>query len=327
MIKLSIIIPCYNCEKYVYDTVKSINDNCYQDSTEIILINDGSKDHTLEVLNKISTEYANVRIIDKINEGVSVARNTGLSVAKGEYVGFVDSDDIIINDMFKKMIDVSADNNSDIVTCSFLEEVDGKKYFSRYKYNNSISTKDEAIKKFFSNNVSIAVWDKIYRKSILKDIKFNKNLAVGEDTLFCYDAINAIKTNLFELDLYGYIYIQRSGSAVHNVNEKIIGVYDVHKYIKFDNKYKEDFNFFKAYSMMRCINTYSYLYKNDREKVYNLISKVYDKDELRLLINNDKSNSSLKLESFVLLHFGIKFHLFIFGVYDFMKKIKRKEYN
>ena len=107
MKKLSVIIPCYNVEDYVGKCIESVLDNKIKD-IEIILVNDGSKDNTLDIIKKYEKEHKEIKVIDQKNGGLSDARNTGLSVATGKYVTFLDSDDYVDSNMYvsklKKMI-------------------------------------------------------------------------------------------------------------------------------------------------------------------------------------------------------------------------------
>ena len=106
MKKISIIIPCYNCEKTIEKTIKSIMDNSFKENTEIIAVNDGSTDETHKVLNDLASHYSNIKVIDKQNTGISDTRNAGIDCCTGEYITFVDSDDYIINDCYKQITKV-----------------------------------------------------------------------------------------------------------------------------------------------------------------------------------------------------------------------------
>lgn len=92
--KISVIVPCYNVEKYIKNLITNLFEQSYKD-IEIILVNDGSTDHTTEVLNEIQKQYSEIKVIHKENEGVSRARLSGLEVATGDWVSFIDADDKI----------------------------------------------------------------------------------------------------------------------------------------------------------------------------------------------------------------------------------------
>lgn len=98
---LSIIIPVYNMEKYIGDCIKSLEQQHFEDDVEIILVNDGSTDKSFDIMKNYQNHSRNVFIINQLNSGVSVARNKGLAVAKGEYIAWIDPDDYISEEWWK----------------------------------------------------------------------------------------------------------------------------------------------------------------------------------------------------------------------------------
>ena len=111
MKKISIIIPCYNCAKTLERCLDSVFGQTYK-NIEVIAVNDGSKDNTLEILKSYTEKYSNLRIIDKVNNGVSSARNDAIRIATGEYVVFIDSDDnYLANDVLEKNVGLLEKNN------------------------------------------------------------------------------------------------------------------------------------------------------------------------------------------------------------------------
>nr|WP_302853132.1 glycosyltransferase [Methanosphaera stadtmanae] len=131
--KVSIVIPVYNVEKYIERCLKSIL-NQTLDSIEVIVIDDGSTDNSGKICDEFSTKYKNVKTFHKRNGGVSSARNLGISIAKGEYIGFVDPDDFIHVNMYKELYENAKKVNSDIAICSF-KEIKGNKI---YKEDNTV---------------------------------------------------------------------------------------------------------------------------------------------------------------------------------------------
>ena len=116
MIKVSIIVPVYNMEKYLRECLDSLVNQTLKD-IEIICINDGSKDNSLEILNEYSQKDSRIKVINKENEGQGVARNLGISKAQGEFIGFVDPDDWVELDMYEKMYNQAKTLDSEIVIC------------------------------------------------------------------------------------------------------------------------------------------------------------------------------------------------------------------
>ena len=116
--KLSIIIPCYNVENYLGKCVDSVLNNKLKDEFEIILVNDGSTDNTLGVIKSYAKQYPDViKYIDQKNKGLSGARNSGMDIAKGEYITFLDSDDYVDSAMYNKLLKKASKGDFDIVTC------------------------------------------------------------------------------------------------------------------------------------------------------------------------------------------------------------------
>ena len=125
MVKVSIIVPVYNVEKYLSKCLESLINQTLKD-IEIICVNDGSTDNSLSILKEYANKDSRIKIIDKQNEGVSVARNTGIEVATGEYLIFVDSDDYLVENACEKALNTIEHNNSDICIFGHYDLVDEK---------------------------------------------------------------------------------------------------------------------------------------------------------------------------------------------------------
>ena len=117
-IKVSIIVPVYNSEKYLQTLINSLIAQTLKE-IEIIVIDDGSTDSSGKILDDYQSELEKIKVIHKQNAGVSAARNTGLEVASGEYIGFVDSDDWIEKDMYEKLYNTAKLKNCNVVICNF----------------------------------------------------------------------------------------------------------------------------------------------------------------------------------------------------------------
>ena len=123
--KLSIIVPMYNVEKYIQRCLSSIiNNKGFLENCELIVVNDGTKDNSESIARKIIEGLPNTQIIVQENQGLSAARNIGLSRAIGEYVWFIDSDDWIEPDMYEILVDALESNCTDIAACSWFKSFD-----------------------------------------------------------------------------------------------------------------------------------------------------------------------------------------------------------
>ena len=210
MPKLSIIIPVYNVEKYLPKCLGSILKQPFKD-LEVICVNDGSTDDSLEVLQKIKKNDDRVVIIDKKNEGSGIARNIGLSTAQGEYVYFIDSDDWLEDDVLAKIIVKADELQTDILVFGGLSYYNGKGQNGAYSKNKLpkkyfgkvVSAKD--IKKDIFKFPSTA-WTKLYRRSFLikNEIKF-QNIRAGQDQLpFFHSMITADRIAILPENIYCY---------------------------------------------------------------------------------------------------------------------------
>lgn len=221
-IKVSIILPIYNAENHIKKTLDSILAQTFE-NIEIICVNDGSKDRTLEVLKNLEQQDERIKIIDKKNEGAWKARLDGIKKSVGEYIAFVDSDDYVEQDFIKKLYDSIKKNNSDISVCGFKRiDEDTEKVLSqemRYKETRIIekgSNFEEVI------SVNTALWNKLYKASLLKEIKELENPPrILEDMVFL--ARVYLKTEKISfVDDYLYNYMVREGSAMNTLKDNDI---------------------------------------------------------------------------------------------------------
>ncbi len=220
MIKVSVIIPVYNTEKFLPQCLDSVIGQTLKE-IEIICINDGSTDNSLSVLENYAQKDHRIKIINKINEGVSIARNIGIHISKGKYISFIDSDDYIEKNTLELSFNKLEEDNSDIVIFGTNNiNINNQKEDNK---NNTILLNIKSTSNI-SNNLNAIIhlqhniWDKMYRKSFLqeKQISFPLNIAIGEDGVFsliCY--INSAKYSIIPISLYNY-RIGRNGSATTN---------------------------------------------------------------------------------------------------------------
>lgn len=203
---VSIVVPVYNAEKYLSKCIDSILNQTFK-NFELILVNDGSKDNSLIICEDYKVSDRRIKVINKKNEGVSIARNIGINSAKGKYIMFIDSDDWIESNMVEKMYD--AIQNSDIAVCGS-KTVEKNKIIDNTLYQSFTKEKNLIGKEIINliNRVQHrCVWNKIYKISILKknNIMFNEEIKCGEDSIFnftYFKYINSIK--IIPDSLYNY---------------------------------------------------------------------------------------------------------------------------
>ena len=186
MPNLSVIVPVYNCESYVNECIKSILTQNFSDF-ELIIVDDGSTDKSLEICQLFETD-SRVRLLSKENQGVSIARNTGLNVANGEYVMFVDSDDMLAQGMFSSMMGQIYHSSADLCVCGIKNFYDGNNNNELWTYKTGIYGKKEYVNvllHFYTNPFIGGPVAKIFSKRILATgITFEENESFAEDFVF-----------------------------------------------------------------------------------------------------------------------------------------------
>lgn len=223
MVKLSIVIPVYNVEKYISNCFESILNQPFKDF-EVICVNDGSSDGSLSVLQESKNKDERVIIIDKKNEGSGIARNSALAIARGEYVFFVDGDDWIEENSLKRMVSEADRLQTDILIFGGLSCYEipptplckgGIPHYQKQnggysanklpkKYLNKVFSAEDIKKDVFK--FPSTAWTKLYRREFLlkNDIKFQE-IKVGQDQLpFFHSMITAEKIALLPENLYCY---------------------------------------------------------------------------------------------------------------------------
>lgn len=184
---ISIIIPVYKVEKYLRRCLDSVLNQSYK-NLDIILVDDGSPDKCGDICDEYSKKDSRVRVIHKKNAGLSDARNTGLNMARGNYVAFVDSDDYIDAVMYERLHDAIINNNADIAICGFrkinedgkpIESINvGQALYSGFEILNShLMTKWE---------YWVVAWNKLYKKCLFDDIKYPKG-KIHEDSFIVHE--------------------------------------------------------------------------------------------------------------------------------------------
>lgn len=227
--ELSIIVPIYNVEKYLDECLESIY-KLDEIEYEVILVNDGSTDSSLEIAKKYMYTYNNkTKLVDKKNGGLSSARNAGLEVAQGEYVSFIDSDDIIVVDEYKKFFREGKNKKLDVMVGNmryFMEEKIGEPlYRSNYVKNLGVKKGTEFFLALFEKKQKCfreEVVDDIYKREFLLENKlFFRDKLIHEDSLFT--PLVYLKAERVEyIDRAFYLYRQRSGSIMSIVKESSI---------------------------------------------------------------------------------------------------------
>lgn len=285
MIKVSIVIPAYNVENYIDKCIDSIINQTFKD-IEIIIINDGSTDFTLEKINQKSKTDIRIKVIEKENSGVIEARRVGYEEAKGEYILFVDGDDWIDLDTIKVTYDKAKEKDYDIVCFNNVWIYENGKQ-TKNKYEEFDTTQGyDFLKGFFSGEIAPEMTNKLIKKNFIvkNKIVFPRELAFGEDILFVFFLAISMPVAC-SVNQYFYYYLQRNTSVTKTITPKILDVSKSTNIIKdklisnkiFD-KYQQEFEYFafmhNFYGRVGAI----YKIKNDYSKQLYSIWKSMDID-------------------------------------------------
>ncbi|MBR5282462.1 MAG: glycosyltransferase [Alistipes sp.] len=211
MVLISIIVPVYNTEKYLDRCIQSILAQTYTDF-ELLLVDDGSTDSSGAICDKYAAEDSRVKVFHKENGGVSSARNFGLDKARGEWIGWVDSDDYIAPNMYKHLLNAAITENADIAYCDYAD-IDGD-LISKIEYPESDNGKVEFISNYFRMPIS-ALWVTLVKTSLYVNniIKFPEENYYGEDFLVTSKLYLLSKKNT-HVKKFLYTHCYRSGESL-----------------------------------------------------------------------------------------------------------------
>ncbi len=216
MVQVSIIVPIYNTGSYLHKCIKSILSQTLT-NFELILVNDGSMDESGQICDEYAKQDSRIKVIHKKNEGVSVARNTGISIAQGEYIGFIDSDDWIEPDMYEKLYNIALQKKCEVVMCDAVTKYDNKSdeedTMPRLPEDVLLYKKD--IYPELLREMAGSVWRCIYKKDLIKNnqITFPQNIPLSEDRMFNILAFGYSNSIYYTKTPFYNRYV-RKGSAV-----------------------------------------------------------------------------------------------------------------
>lgn len=219
MPKISVIVPVYNVEKYIAKCLKSIKDQNFDDF-ECLIIDDGSKDKSIEIAKTVIEGDSRFKLFHKENGGLSDARNYGIEKASGEYLAFIDSDDYLDRELLSSSYEMAKKHDSDI-TCFDMYYVwpDGNMTISSGA-NQEVSSYKDNHKLIFINN---SANNKLYKYSFMQDKRFIKGM--WYEDLAIIPTWIAQANNVSYVNKALYYYVQRAGSISHSADERIFDIY------------------------------------------------------------------------------------------------------
>ena len=323
---ISIIVPIYKVEKYLDRCINSILNQTFKDF-ELILVDDGSPDRCGDICEEYAKKDKRIKVIHKENGGLSDARNAGLDIATGKFIGFIDSDDFIHKDMYMILYDAIIKSKSDISQCKF-------KYFSKedelnkniindgkYEIYNNIDAIEEIID---NKNLNTNVWNKLYKRELFNDIRFPKG-KIHEDEFVTYKVFYRAKTvSYVNKELYYYFSNDTGIMKNLNINSKFDWIEAIEERNEFLLSIKEKslFNKSNSYLFFNLINIRYNIKKSEelenKSQMYNLVN---EKIKYSLNAISDKSSYS-KLNKIVVSLMKLNFNFIVF--YDFYNHKRAK---
>ena len=213
---LSVIVAAYNIDAYIERGVRSVCDQTYR-NLEVIVVDDGSTDDTGRILDKLAEDDARIRVIHEENGGLAHARNTGMAVARGSYIGFVDGDDWIDPDMYEKMFSALKDKQADVAVCRY-RQISRTQTLDESADRAVLFEGQEALTVYVEEReefeIQNAAWNKLYRKELLAGMTFPEGRWY-EDIVFTTQALaRAGRCIYLDIALYNYI-IDREDSIMN----------------------------------------------------------------------------------------------------------------
>lgn len=310
--KISIIVPIFNGEKYLRRCIESILKQTYK-NIELILINDGSEDKSLAICEEYKKNDKRIIIINKENEGVSIARNIGIEKATGELISFVDADDYLEITFLQELFDMMKKYNTEYITCGYNRVYDNHIEQVNNDLKEILMTSDEYLKKLLNVQTGYGFAHmKLIDKNIIGNIRFDESLKVGEDALFnvmlCQNLDNVV---IFNKPLYNYYF--NPNSVVRKFDKNYYQKYlesmeKMTEYIK--NKYINNYeieqnlqNYISYHILLICVN---YCYhpenkENNRKKLKEVCEEKILKKAIKESNYNDMSITR-KISLFTLKH-------------------------
>lgn len=208
---ISIIVPVYNAEKYLDACVESIIRQTYT-NWELILVDDGSKDESPEICDRWSKIDSRIKVIHQSNGGASAARNTGLAAAKGDYIGFVDADDLISENMYSVLVDALRNTEKKIVSCAYV------RVFPSGETRTETDTAEarnldvtQGLKALLRGEITISVWSRLFERSVFDSIRFPEGETYEELPMIIPMLIES--SGIYHTGVPLYHYFERTGSV------------------------------------------------------------------------------------------------------------------
>jgi len=252
--KLSIIIPVYNAEIYLNECIDSILSQSF-DNFELIIVNDGSTDHSKEILEKYAKSDGRIKLLNKKNSGASSARNLGLQQSCGEWIVFVDSDDYLPEGALSNMVQKGDKKNVDLSIFNAEKLIQTTTLGPIYKFTHlQYETYQEVIREILRGTMLTGPFSKLFRGVIARKIRFNEDLVIGEDLYYILNFLQISQQDVYfdHTIVYVYRYVETS---ITNSKKNLLSYWPLDKKIVnilSEKEYGQDLRTMIAGNLMWC---------------------------------------------------------------------------
>lgn len=319
--KISIILPVFNSSLYLKQCIKSVLNQTYT-NFELIIINDGSTDQSLEICNEFHQLDNRIILINQVNKGIASSRNSGLNMVTGEYIYWIDSDDWIDEDTLEILYHNINKYSSDIAVCGYTEEFDSYKKVFRDDGTIKILNKSDFFERIIlDDDIKSYLWDKLYKKEIFDNLRFPEQRYFEDYSIFYKIAYKINRIVLINNAKYHYRQHNNSICRVSNPKKEYdfyLAIREKMDFLSANTELKELNDRYKIMAIKKIFRTLKIILINRDSK-----NKIYE-DEI---INFLKPYTSLAKENLSYLSF-IKFYVSIYYTefYSwFLSKTKNKK--
>lgn len=325
---ITVVVPIYNVENYIEKCLHSILEQSYN-NLEILIIDDGSTDKSIELCEKLLKKDGRIKIFHKENSGPADTRNYGISKANGKYIMFIDSDDYIQKDLIEVLYENLIRYNVSISSCGYIKVINDNKPKNIISKNNRkdiiLETEKDKIQELLLEKITgNYVWNKLYTKELFNDIKFKYGIKFEDMEIMYRLFMKADKISLTNYN--GYFYRQRSNNIMSTLDENaVIDLYNVtnerYEYIKDNIPELQDENITRrVYTIYRY---FALLARKQNKEMYYSEMMQKEKDFYNKNFKNfDKNIMKIKLYEKVLLKILYKSKKSFYYIENIMKKMK-----
>lgn len=339
MIKISIIVPVYNSEKYIQRCIHSVI--CQNPlECELILIDDGSEDRSLEMMNKLAKQCDYIQVIHQENQGVSMARNAGLKAASGEWIYFLDSDDMLEPGSIARMM-ACIQEDCQWIVFNYTKQVEGsnKKYINEMRESEfELHTNKEAFPQLLNEQVFMLQGGKLFRRDIIEDnqLYFSKKIVYGEDIRFNMQyfkyvdqyIISNVPVFVYEIrrgEGAGSTYYDSAFEMQMDIDKEIMRM-DKY-YYHLSSKAKQQLNRYFFYQGINTAAAYLVVWKQLplTKRLYEIRQIMGDRRFVHFLEKQKKYGDIHYLDYVLLKHKNYAAYYFVHFVYTYLKQWMHKE--